>query len=151
MIKEELRGGFVRLIARKGYVIRKIGSDPHSEITGITVKIADVDNYEEAPMADVPPYTEAERKAKTVELIRERYDANKEFEVQRELLNALLDPQAMTLDETGEDSGEPEAVRAYREYNRYVEQCIARAPQAVIAEKRQRKEAEARDAIGPDV
>lgn len=145
MTREELKGGFVNLTARKGYVIRRIGADPHSDIAGITVKITDVDNYEEVLKADVPAYTEAERKAKTVELIRERYDANKEFEVQRELLNALLDPQAMTLDETGEVSGEPEAVKAYREYNRYVEQCIARAPRAVIDEKRQRKETEARD------
>lgn len=144
MIKIDKR----QVFSTDGKYVRRIGTDVCFK-RGTVLSGDTVEAFEE--VEEIPPYTEAERKAKTVELIRERYDANKEFEVQRELLNALLDPQVMMLDETGEVSGEPEAVKAYREYNRYVEQCIARAPQAVIDEKRQRKEAEARDAIGLDV
>ena len=69
-------------------------------------------------------------KAKVVELIRERYDIDKEFEIQRELLRVML-PAPATLDEDGAGHTAPvdpdAAIAAFRTYDAYVVTCKLRA------------------------
>lgn len=109
-----------------GFILHRIGSEEYPEIRRTRVPAADAGNWEEIAVADMPPYTKAQYRAKVVELIRERYDANKEFELQRQLLEALLNPEAATLDETGEAT-QPAAVTDFRRYSDYVQQCKERA------------------------
>lgn len=128
----------MNLIARKGYVIRRIGADPHSDITGITVKIADVDNYEEVLKADVPAYTKAEYDTKVAQMVRERYSESEEFALQRKMLNSLLSPATLSAD-TAEKT-----LTEYSEYNNYVERCKADAPQAILDDKARNEAEEAK-------
>lgn len=108
------------------FILHRIGSEYYPEMRRTRVPATDADNWSEIAVADIPPYTRAQYRAKVVELIRERYDANKEFELQRQMLEAMLNPEAATLDETGEPT-EPEAVADFRRYNDYVKECKQRA------------------------
>lgn len=70
-------------------------------------------------------------KAKVVELIRERYDINKEMEIQREMLDALLNSAPTDVDDT--DAGTTDVVVNFNVYNDYVEECKRRAKELLTA------------------
>ena len=89
------------------YYLHRKGSELYPACRRLHVKADEVDDWEEILIADIPPYTKAQYRALVVELIRERYDFDKEFEIQRELLeilrellDTLLNPQPMTLEAT---------------------------------------------------
>lgn len=108
------------------HILHRIGSEDYSEIRHTTVK--DPDAWEEIAVADIPPYTEAEYKAKVSELIRERYSADDEFAIQRKMLNALMQPAPLNEDKT------ETAIDEYSAYNSYVEECKERAKDAKLYE-----------------
>lgn len=96
----------------QGHILHKVGSDDYTEIRHTMVK--DPDAWEEIAVADIPPYTKAEYKAKIVELIRQRYDQDDE--------NGILRQRDTKPDE-------------FAEYDAYVEQCKAEARQNLAAAK----------------
>lgn len=116
--KENL--GMWQLDTDSGHILHRKGSDDHTEIRHTMVK--DPDAWEEIAVADIPPYTKAEYKAKIVELIRQRYDQDDE--------NGILRQRDTKPDE-------------FAEYDAYVEQCKAEARQSLAAAKVEQAAAEA--------
>lgn len=104
----------------QGHILHKVGSDDYTEIRHAMVK--DPEAWEEIAVADIPPYTKAEYKAKIVELIRQRYDQDDE--------NGILRQRDTKPDE-------------FAEYDAYVEQCKAEARQSLAAAKVEQAAAEA--------
>ena len=90
MTTTELKGGLVSLQAEEGYLLRRIGADPHTTITRTTVKADQLAQWEEVPAGQVPVYTKAEYDAKVSEMVRQRYSADEEFAIQRKLIGAML-------------------------------------------------------------
>lgn len=140
MRQKTINNKLVMLTASEGCVLRRKGGDPHSEIRNVAVTTADLDNWEEVPVADIPPYTKAEYDAKVAELVRSRYSESEEFALQRKMLNAML-PQPLSEDGDTEPFDAEKAMAEYAQYNTYVEQCKTNAPRA-IAEDKARREAE---------
>lgn len=126
MTTKHLTSGLVMLFASESCVLRKKGSDPHSDIRQATVRAADISDWEEVPAADIPPYTKAEYDAKVAGMVRERYTESEEFALQRKMIDAILNPAPMTLDENDTPSV-PAAVSEFNTYNAYVEECKTRA------------------------
>lgn len=94
------------------------------------------DDFEEIEAQEEPPYSEEERNARIVALIRERYDESDEFALQRKMLAAMLHPEAMTLDECdGTETQTPSVVEEFETYNAFVEECKRDATEALMAEK----------------
>lgn len=116
--KENL--GMWQLDTDQGHILHRVGSDDYTEIRHTMVK--DPDAWEEIAVADIPPYTKAEYKAKIVELIRQRYNQDDE--------NGILRQR----------DSKPEE---FAEYNAYVEQCKAEARQNLAAAKVEQAAAEA--------
>lgn len=94
------------------------------------IHTASPDEWEELPIAELPAFTKAEYDAKVAELIRERYTASEEFALHRKMLNAMLHPEAVTLDENGADTV-PVEVREFETYNAYVGECKAEAKRLI--------------------
>lgn len=111
------------------YYLHRKGSELYPACRRLHVKADEVDDWEEILIADIPPYTKAQYRALVVELIRKRYDVDKEFEIQRELLDALLNPQPMTLEATDPEATTPTPgiIADFNAYNAYVEECKLRA------------------------
>lgn len=100
-------------------------------------------DFEEIEPQEEPPYSEEERKARIVALIRERYDESDEFALQRKMLAAMLHPEVMTLDECNcTETQTPSVVEEFETYNAFVEECKARATSALDAETAPEEEAE---------
>ena len=89
-----------------GFILHRIGSDSYSHIHHAVVPSADIDNWEEIAIADIPSYTQADYKAKVVELIRQRYSIDDETAILRQR------------------DTKPEEFAAY---NTYAEECKAKA------------------------
>lgn len=64
------------------HILHRIGSNEYNKIHRATV--SNPDDWEELPMADIPPYTEAQYKGKVVALIREKYDYDDECAILRQ-------------------------------------------------------------------
>lgn len=116
--------------ATDGYVCKK-GETP-SEITQRPLLAGEsVDDFYE--VKELPAYTEEEYKAKASELIRLKYSNDKEFGIQREMINALrtaLETPAVLSEEKFES-----AVREYEAYDAYVERCKVEAREILRTEK----------------
>lgn len=95
------------------HILHKVGYENYDEIRRIMVRPTDVEMYEEVAVADIPPYTEAEYKAKVEELIRERYSASDEFA----LINNMM------------SEGTVKRKREYAAYQDFREECKSRAKQ----------------------
>lgn len=90
----------------EGCILHRIGSDDYTEIHHASVTATDLDNWEEIPIADIPPYTKAQYDAEVERLIAERYSHGKEIEINRE---ATTKPER------------------FAEYLKYIEECKRRA------------------------
>ena len=88
------------------FILHRIGSDSYSHIRHAVVPSADIDNWEEIAIADITSYTQADYKAKVVELIRQRYSIDDETAILRQR------------------DTKPEEFDAY---NTYAEECKAEA------------------------
>lgn len=88
------------------FILHRIGSDSYSHIRHADVPSADIDNWEEIAIADIPNYTQDDYKAKVVELIRHRYSIDEEIAILRQR------------------DTKPEEFAAY---NTYAEECKAEA------------------------
>lgn len=115
--KEKL--GMWQLDTDQGHILHRVGSDDYTEIRHTMVKGPEA--WEEIAVADIPPYTKAEYKAKIVELIRRRYDQDDECGILRQR-------------DTKPDE--------FAEYDAYVEQCKAEARQSLAAAKVEQAAAE---------
>lgn len=100
------------------HILHRIGTDSYTNIRRITTP--DPDNWEETPVADIPPYSKEEYKAKIVALIREKYDLDDECAILRQR------------------DTKPEE---FAEYNTYVEQCKQTA-KTVLSKKEEENENE---------
>lgn len=103
--------GMWQLDCDNDHILHRVGSADYPVIRHAMVKEADVDKYEEVALADTPPYTEAEYKAKVEELIRERYTASDEFAL---INNVMAGTTAKRQSE-------------YADYQAYREECKRRA------------------------
>lgn len=119
----------------EGMKVRRRGSDVAGWCRMSLLPGETADDFEEIEPQEEPPYSEEERKARIVALIRERYDESDEFALQRKMLAAMLHPEAMTLDECdGTETQTPSVVEEFETYNAFVEECKARATAALDAE-----------------
>ena len=66
------------------FILHRIGSDSYSHIRHADVPSADIDNWEEIAIADIPSYTQDDYKAKVIELIRHRYSIDEEIAILRQ-------------------------------------------------------------------
>lgn len=134
MKQKTINNKLVMLTASEDHVLRRKGGDPHSDIRNVTVTTADLDNWEEIPEADIPPYTKAEYDAKVAEMVRQRYSESEEFAIQRKVINSMLSPMTLSADSAEKVMSE------YAEYNNYVEQCKLDAPTAIAEEEARQEE-----------
>lgn len=123
-MKTKQIGNLIQLNAEKGY-LHKIGTDTY--VKSIIMLPSDsVMDYEEVD--ELPKYTKAEYDAKVEELIHERYSLDKESEIQRKAVSALL-PNTLST-ETAE-----RYLTAFAEYNAYIENCKERAKDSELYKK----------------
>ncbi len=99
------------------HILHRVGSDDYTPIRHTTAK--DPDAWEEIAVADIPPYNEAEYKAKVEELIRERYTASDEF--------ALINNVMANVTEKRQSE--------YAAYQAYREDCKVRA-RAILSDSK---------------
>lgn len=97
------------LDAEDGYILHRKGNGDYLEIRHTTVR--EPEAYEEIAVADIPPYTESEYKAKVEELIRERYTASDEFALINNVMAGVTEKRQSE----------------YAEYQAYREECKRRA------------------------
>lgn len=108
------------------HILHKIGSGDYTAIRHITVKPEDVDLYEEVALEDIPPYTEAEYKAKVSELIHERYSIDDEIALAANASSpTLLDDETRAAEFAAE----------YAAYQAYRQECKTRAKELLTARK----------------
>lgn len=108
------------------HILHKIGSEDYTEIRHITVKPEDVDLYEEIALEDIPPYTEAEYKAKVSELIHERYSIDDEIALAANASSPML------LDD---EERAAEVAAEYAAYQAYRQECKTRAKELLTARR----------------
>ena len=99
------------------HILHRVGSDDYTPIRHTTAK--DPDAWEEIAVADIPPYNEAEYKAKVEALIRERYTASDEF--------ALINNVMANVTEKRQSE--------YAAYQAYREDCKVRA-RAILSDSK---------------
>jgi hypothetical protein len=99
------------------HILHRVGSDDYTPIRHTTAK--DPDAWEEIAVADIPPYNEAEYKARVEELIRERYTASDEF--------ALINNVMANVTEKRQSE--------YAAYQAYREDCKVRA-RAILSDSK---------------
>ncbi len=132
----------VELVCDADHIIHLAGSDDYTEMRRITLPPDEADRYEEIAVADIPPYTKAEYDAKVAGLIRERYTADEEDAIKSKLLYALLHPEAVTLDETGDAGSTPKEVRQFEEFWAYRTECLAIAKDPGLYRKKEQPDIE---------
>ena len=94
------------LTAADGYILHRIGNEDYPCITRASIATAQIDQWEELAVADVPRYTSSEYADEVERLIRERYSVSAEL--------AILRQQAEKPDE-------------YAAYYAFAEQCKRQA------------------------
>lgn len=108
------------------HILHKIGSGDYSGYRHVTVKPEDVDLYEEVALEDIPPYTEAEYKAKVSELIHERYSIDDEIALAANASSPML---------MDDDERAAEVAAEYAAYQAYRQECKTRAKELLMARK----------------
>lgn len=101
------------------HILHRVGSDDYTPIRHTTAK--DPDAWEEIAVADIPPYNEAEYKAKVKELVHERYSLDDEIA----LINNI------TAGVTAKRQSE------YAAYQEYRDECKRRAKEMLLSEKKE--------------
>lgn len=116
MIEISKRGNLTEVHSTEGY-IHKIGDENCAPITRrILLPNQSVDEFEE--IFELPKYTKEDYKEKVIQLIRKKYSDNKEYQIQREALKLLLNPNSInSLEEA------PKELIQFNEYNTFVEDC----------------------------
>lgn len=114
----EKTNGLVEIVTDKAHIIRRKNTADYPEQRRATIPAADIDQWEEIAVADIPPYSEAEYEAKVESLIRERYSVSQEFA----LINNVM-------------AGVTEKRRAeYAAYQDYRAECKRRAKE-ILAQR----------------
>lgn len=113
METRELTNGMIELVAAPGKWLRLKDSGTYAP--RVPVKAGEAARWEE--IADRPPYSEDEYKAKVEELIRERYTVSDEFAL---INNVITAPTEATQEE-------------YARYQQYREECKRCAKEALTA------------------
>lgn len=134
MKQKQLTNGLVELTPEKGKLLRLKGPGLIFPVAPVRPEM--VGEFEEIDPPAPQPYSHEEYKAKTVGLIRRRYDGDDEAALLRKVAALLLSP-AEAMSETGEDAPEVEdsdrVVAEFREYNEYAERCKAEAIELLTA------------------
>lgn len=118
MIQEKQIGKLTQLTSTNGF-IHKIGTEIYAKAL-VMLPNETTEMYEEVDK--MPPYTKTEYDTKVAELVRERYSESEEFAIQRKAINAAFSPSTMSIENSN-------ALEEYAEYNAFVEECKAKAPQ----------------------
>lgn len=121
MNKTQQSDGLWALDADAAHILHRIGSENYPDIHHTTVKAPD--QWEEIAVADIPPYTEAEYKARVEALIRERYTASDEFALINNVMSGATEKRQ----------------NEYAEYQAYRQECKARAKELLTQEKQKVK------------
>ena len=98
------------------HILHKIGSDNYTPIRHTMTR--DPEAWEEVAIADIPPYTEAEYKAKVEELIREQYTVSDEFALINNVMAGVTEKRQ----------------NEYAAYQEYREECKRRAKEILTTE-----------------
>lgn len=98
------------------HILHKIGSDNYTPIRHTMTR--DPEAWEEVSIADIPPYTEAEYKAKVEELIREQYTVSDEFALINNVMAGVTEKRQ----------------NEYAAYQEYREECKRRAKEILTTE-----------------
>lgn len=107
-----------QIYSDEGKYVHRLGTETYfKRSTALPTDTAD--NFEEVDA--LPTFSKDEYDAKVAELIRQRYTANKEFAIQRKMINAT------NADVPVSDVQFTKAVSEYETYNNYVEECKVRA------------------------
>lgn len=119
MTTTEKKNNLVEISTDESHILHRIGFEEYQELRRATIAAADLANWEEIAVSDIPPYTEAEYKAKVTELIRERYSADDEF--------ALINNVMANITEKRQSE--------YAAYQEFREECKRRAKEILTTEK----------------
>lgn len=103
----------------EAHILHRRGSDDYTEIRHAHVRPDDVDNWEALSVGEIPPYTEAEYKAKVRELIALRYPIADEIA----LMNNSMMPATADVDAAHSEQYALE----YAAYQSYREECKRKA------------------------
>lgn len=106
MTTTEKPNGRVEISTDSAHILHRIGSDYYTENRTASVPIADLPNWEEIAVSDIPAYTQEAYETKVNELIRRRYSVSQELAILRQR------------------EAKPEEFAAY---NAYAEACKAEA------------------------
>lgn len=118
MTTTEKKNNLVEISTDESHILHRIGFEEYQELRRATIAAADLANWEEIAVSDIPPYTEAEYKAKVTELIRERYSADDEF--------ALINNVMANITEKRQSE--------YAAYQEFREECKRRAKEILTTE-----------------
>lgn len=110
--------GLVSLDTDNDHILHRIGSDTYPVMRHTTVRPNHVADYEAVAVADIPPYTETEYKAKVAALVHERYSIDDEI-----ALAANANAPMLLADESAAAAFAEE----YAAYQTYRAECKARA------------------------
>lgn len=111
METKERPDGLVELTTDADHILHRKGSEDYSERRRLTLPASALPDWEELPVADIPPYTEAEYKAKVEALIRERYSISDELALINNVMAAVTEKRQSE----------------YAAYQEYREECKRRA------------------------
>lgn len=100
------------------HILHRKGNEDFTPIRHTTVNPEDVDAWEEIAVVDIPPYTEAEYKAKVTELIRGRYSADDEFALINNVMAGVTEKRQSE----------------YAAYQEFREECKRRAKEILTTE-----------------
>lgn len=123
--------GLVSLKCDGEHVLHDTRKKEVSEIRQTTIKVVDLDYWEELPASAITTQTEGEYKERVVSLIRERYDGDEESAIQRKAISLLL-PSPLREGETqegteGDTTDGLSILEEFAAYNAYVEECKRKA------------------------
>lgn len=110
--------GLVSLDTDNDHILHRIGSDSYSEMHHTTVHPDHVADYEEVAVADIPPYSEAEYKAKVAQLVHERYSMDDEIALAANANSPMI---------LADEDKAAAIAEEYAAYQAYRAECKARA------------------------
>ncbi len=118
MITTEKKNGIVEISTDQDHILHRIGSEDYPEIRKAMTTASDIHHWEEIPLADIPPYTEAEYGARVEELIRERYSVADEFALINNVMAGVTEKRQSE----------------YAAYQEFREECKRRAKEMLLVE-----------------
>lgn len=134
----EIINGEVR--SSEGKLVQRIDSGATFK-SGQALRGDTPDMYTEVD--EMPVYSKSEYDEMVNTLIRARYSESEEFAIQRKALSVMMTPAKLSVnpdsDPEAEQAKAEKAIEEYANYNAFVEECKANAPQAIIDRRKEER------------